>query len=129
MQSKTRHPGTDNGKTKFFGENGIDIPVPDFNEQAELVAVPLQQSAFERGWFIRFNQRCRDLRTANGVEKMRAEVHSKVQDLGTFCEWMNEKAPRTAAVKTVDVSGIDKPMTQAEVAKFLEAQGIKTITA
>ena len=128
MNTKTRHPGTDNGKLKFFGKNGIDIPVPSV-PASEHVDADLAQSCFERGWFIRFNSRCRDLRASTTVEKMREEVLSKVGDMAIFCAWMNEKAPRKA--RTLDLSALyaDKPnATQEDVAAYLVANGFKVIT-
>ena len=129
MNTKTRHPGTDNGKLKFFGQDGIDIPVPAMSV-SELVDSDLQQSCFERGWFIRFNARCRDLRESNGAEKMRAEVTSKVGDMKAFCAWMNEKAPRKT--RTLDLAPLyvkyPKP-TQVQISEYLQANGFKVITA
>lgn len=127
MQTKTRHPGTDNGKVKYWGKDGIDIPVPAV-PASKIVNADLQQSCFERGWFIRFNARCRDIAKAKGVEKMRAEVESKVGDMQTFCDWMNEKAPR--ATRELDLTPLykEKPnATKEEVAQYLQENGFKAI--
>jgi len=128
MQTKTRHPG--DGKEKYWGDKGIDIPVLGADEAYEVVPDAVQ-AWFERGLFIAFNARCRELRKRVGAEKLREHVEDivgqAVKDPDVFYQWMATSVPRRARTTSVTMPEKDS-YTKEELEALLKAQGINIKT-